>query len=64
MRPLKMQQIVGMTACVSRLYLHHGGHWMNPVHVPDEALRQVSYTQTDGPVGVTLQFDHLVCAER
>ena len=41
-------------------YLHHGGDRMNPVHVPHEALCQVSHTQTDGPVGVTFQFDHLV----
>lgn len=53
-----------MNLCVNTLYLHHGGNRMNPVHVPDDALCQVSYTQTDGPVGVTLQFDHLVGTER
>lgn len=36
---------------------------MDPVHVLYEALSDVGHTQTDGPVGVTLQSDHLVCAE-
>lgn len=53
-----------VSVCVNILHLHHGGNGMNPVHVPHEALCQVSYTQTDGPVGVTLQFDHLVGTER
>ena len=50
--------------CVNILYLDHGGNGMNPVHVPHEALGQVSYTQTNGPVGVTLQSDHLIRTER
>lgn len=50
--------------CVSKVHLHHGGNRMNPVHVPHEALCQISYTQTDGPVSVTLQFDHLIGTER
>ena len=41
-------------------YLHHDGDRMNPVHVPHEALCQVSYTQTDGPVSVALQSDHFI----
>lgn len=36
---------------------------MNPVHVPHDAFCQVSYAQANGPVGVTLQFDHLVGTE-
>lgn len=36
---------------------------MDPVHVLHQALCQVSYAQTDGPVGVTLQSDHLVGAD-
>lgn len=45
-------------------YLHHGGNWVNPVHVPYETLCQVGHTQADGPVGVTLQLDHIVSTER
>lgn len=36
---------------------------MDPVHVLYEALRDVGHAQADGPVGVTLQSDHLVRAE-
>lgn len=40
--------------------LDHGGDWVNAAHVFDDALRQVGHAQTDGPVGVALQLDHLV----
>ena len=33
---------------------------MNPVHVLDEALDQVSHTESNGPVGVALQLDDLI----
>ena len=49
--------------CVRPLgtYLDHGGHRVDAVHVLDDALGQVGHTQADGPVGVSLQLDHLVC---
>lgn len=37
---------------------------MNPVHVPHETLCQVGYAETDGPVGVAFQFDHLIGTKR
>lgn len=43
-------------------YLDHGGDRMDPTHVLDDALRQVRHAQTDGPVGVAFQLDHLVGA--
>lgn len=45
------------------VYLHHGGHRVDPVHVFHQALCDVGYAQADGPVGVTLQSDHLVRTE-
>lgn len=51
---------MNMSVC----YLHHGGDGMNPVHVPYETLCQVGYAETDGPVGVAFQFDHLIGTKR
>lgn len=51
---------MNMSVC----YLHHGGDGMNPVHVPYETLCQVGYAETDGPVGVPFQFDHLIGTKR
>lgn len=62
--PARFTLCASVCVFVNIHHLHHGGNRMNPVHVPHEALCQVSYTQTDGPVGVTLQFDHLVGTER
>lgn len=50
-----------MCVCVSDL--DHGGDGMDTPHVLDDALSQVCHAQTDGPVGVTLQLDHLVGTE-
>lgn len=36
---------------------------MDPVHVPDEALSEVSYTQANGPVSIALQRDHFIGTE-
>lgn len=33
---------------------------MDSAHVLDDALGEVGHTQADGPVGVTLQPDHLI----
>lgn len=42
------------------VYLHHGGHRVDPVHVLHQALGDVGHAQADGPVGVALQLDHLI----
>lgn len=52
-----------VTVCRSSAYLHHGGNGMDSVHVLHEAFYEVTYAQTDGPVGVTLQSDHLIGTE-
>lgn len=44
-------------------YLHHGGNRVDSVHVLHEAFYEVTHAQADGPVGVTLQPDHLVGTE-
>lgn len=36
---------------------------MDPVHALHQALGDVGHAQADGPVGVTLQSDHLVRTE-
>lgn len=41
-------------------YLDHGGHWVDTAQVLHDALSEVGHAQTDGPVGVALQLDHLV----
>lgn len=33
---------------------------MDPAHVLDDALSEISHTQADGPVGIPLQLDHLI----
>lgn len=43
--------------------LHHGGNRVDSVHVLHEAFYEVADAQADGPVGVTLQPDHLVGTE-
>jgi len=48
--------------CVCVSDLDHCGDGMDTAHVLDDALGQVGHTQADGPVGVTLQLDHLVSA--
>lgn len=37
---------------------------MDSAHVLDDALGEVGHAQADGPVGVTLQPDHLVGAKK
>lgn len=51
------------TVCGSSTHLHHGGHRVDSVHVLHQAFYEVTYAQADGPVGVTLQSDHLVGTE-
>lgn len=41
-------------------YLDHGGHWVDTAQVLHDALGEVGHAQTDGPVGVALQLDHLI----
>lgn len=47
--------------CVSDL--DHGGDGMDTAQILDNALGEVSHAQADGPVGVSLQPDHLVGTE-
>lgn len=47
-----------VSVCVSDL--DHGGDGMDTAQILDNALGEVSHTQADGPVGVSLQPDHLV----
>lgn len=41
-------------------YLDHGGHRVNTAQVLHDALCEVGHAQTDGPVGVAFQLDHLI----
>lgn len=40
--------------------LDHGGDGMDTAQILDNALGEVSNAQADGPVGVSLQPDHLI----
>lgn len=43
--------------------LDHGGDGMDTAQILDNALGEVSNAQADGPVGVSLQPDHLIGTE-
>lgn len=55
----RLQPFLGRLT-VSLSYLDHGGHGVDTAQVLHDALGEVGHAQTDGPVGVALQLDHLI----